>query len=121
MTEQSVPTHEVIETGYVARPARHRPPLSVAVIEQLCTHDIVTERYRPGTALPSADSLCDTFRVSRTVIREAITSLAEKGLVAPRQGWGTIVLDPSHWSLLDPMVLDALFQRLPTDWSTLTT
>ena len=110
MTEQSVPTDEVIETGYVARPARHRPPLSVAVIEQL-THDIVTERYRPGTALPSADSLCDTFRVSRTVVREAITSLAEKGLVAARQGWGTIVLDPSHWSLLDPMVLDALFRR----------
>jgi GntR family transcriptional regulator, galactonate operon transcriptional repressor len=110
MTEQSVPTDEVIESGYVARPTRHRPPLSVAVIEQL-THDIVTERYRPGTALPSADSLCDTFRVSRTVIREATTSLAEKGLVAARQGWGTIVLDPSHWSLLDPMVLDALFQR----------
>ena len=110
MTEQSVPTDEVIETGYVARPARHRPPLSVAVIEQL-THDIVTERYRPGTALPSADSLCDTFRVSRTVIREAITSLAGKGLVAARQGWGTIVLDPSHWSLLDPMVLDALFRH----------
>jgi GntR family transcriptional regulator, galactonate operon transcriptional repressor len=110
MTEQSVPTDEVIERGHVARPTRHRPALSVAVIEQL-THDIVTERYRPGTALPSAESLCDTFRVSRTVIREAITSLAEKGLVAARQGWGTIVLDPSHWSLLDPMVLDALFRR----------
>ena len=110
MTEQRVPTDEVIEKGHVARPTRHRPALSVAVIEQL-THDIVTERYRPGTALPSADSLCDTFRVSRTVIREATTSLAEKGLVAARQGWGTIVLDPSHWSLLDPMVLDALFRR----------
>jgi DNA-binding FadR family transcriptional regulator len=110
MTEQSVPTDEVIERGYVARPTRHRPTLSVAVIRQL-THDIVTERYHPGTALPSADSLCDTFRVSRTVIREATASLAEKGLVAARQGWGTIVLDPSHWSLLDPMVLDALFQR----------
>ena len=96
------------------------PPLSVAVIEQL-THDIVTERYRPGTALPSADSLCDTFRVSRTVIREAITSLAEKGLVAARQGWGTIVLDPSHWSLLDPMVLDGAVPDAPTDWSTWTT
>jgi GntR family transcriptional regulator, galactonate operon transcriptional repressor len=110
MTEQSVPADEAIERGYVARPTRHRPTLSVAVIRQL-THDIVTERYHPGTALPSADSLCDTFRVSRTVIREATASLAEKGLVVARQGWGTIVLDPSHWSLLDPMVLDALFQR----------
>jgi GntR family transcriptional regulator, galactonate operon transcriptional repressor len=110
MTEQMVPTDEVTESGFVARPTRHRPPLSVAVIEQL-THDIVTERYQPGTALPSAESLCETFSVSRTVIREATTTLAEKGLVAARQGWGTIVLDPSHWSLLDPMVLDALFRR----------
>ena len=110
MTEQIVPTDDVADSGYVTRPTRHRPPLSVAVIEQL-THDIVTERYHPGTALPSAESLCETFRVSRTVIREATTSLAEKGLVAARQGWGTIVLDPSQWSLLDPMVLDALFQR----------
>ena len=49
--------------------------------------------------------------MSRTVIREATTSLAEKGLVAARQGWGTIVLDPSQWSLLDPMVLDTLLRR----------
>jgi GntR family transcriptional regulator, galactonate operon transcriptional repressor len=111
MTEQIAPTDALAaETGYVARPTRHRPPLSAAVIEQL-THDIVTERYQPGTALPSAESLCETFRVSRTVVREATTSLADKGLVAARQGWGTIVLDPSHWSLLDPLVLDALFQR----------
>ena len=61
MTEQIVPTDDVTESGYVSRPTRHRPPLSVAVVEQL-THDIVTERYQPGTALPSAESLCETFR-----------------------------------------------------------
>jgi GntR family transcriptional regulator, galactonate operon transcriptional repressor len=49
--------------------------------------------------------------VSRTVIREAITALAEKGLVAARQGWGTVVLDRESWRLLDPLVLEALFQR----------
>lgn len=49
--------------------------------------------------------------MSRTVIREATTTLAEKGLVATRQGWGTVVLDQDQWSLLDPLILDALFQR----------
>ncbi|CAM5261881.1 FadR family transcriptional regulator OS=Streptomyces tendae OX=1932 GN=GUR47_06660 PE=4 SV=1 [Streptomyces tendae] len=28
-----------------------------------------------------------------------------------RQGWGTVVLGQDQWSLLDPLVLDALFQR----------
>ena len=58
MTEQIVPTDDTTDSGYVT-PPRHRPPLSVAVVEQL-THDIVTERYQPGTALPSAESLCET-------------------------------------------------------------
>jgi DNA-binding FadR family transcriptional regulator len=97
-------------SGTVERPVRNRPALAVAVIETL-TRDIVTEKYPPGTALPASSALCEMFSVSRTVIREALTSLAEKGLVAARQGWGTIVLDQSHWSLLDPMILDGLFQR----------
>ena len=96
--------------GAVVKPVRRRPALAVAVVETL-TRDIVTEKYPPGTALPPSSALCEIFAVSRTVIREALTSLAEKGLVAARQGWGTIVLDMSHWSLLDPMILDGLFQR----------
>jgi DNA-binding FadR family transcriptional regulator len=96
--------------GAVVKPVRRRPALAVAVVEAL-TRDIVTEKYPPGTALPPSSTLCEMFAVSRTVIREALTSLAEKGLVATRQGWGTIVLDMSHWSLLDPKILDGLFQR----------
>ncbi|MGI5191932.1 FadR/GntR family transcriptional regulator [Promicromonospora sp. CA-289599] len=89
---------------------RNRPALAEAVIRAL-VHDVVTEKYAPGTALPSAAVLCETFTVSRTVIREALTALAEKGLVAVRQGWGTVVLDRESWSLLDTMVLEAIFQR----------
>lgn len=89
---------------------RNRPALAEAVIRTL-VQDVVTEKYAPGTALPSAAVLCETFTVSRTVIREALTALAEKGLVAARQGWGTVVLDRESWSLLDTMVLEAIFQR----------
>ncbi|WP_241562227.1 FadR/GntR family transcriptional regulator [Streptomyces hoynatensis] len=75
------------------------------------TTAIVTEEYPAGTALPPAGTLCEMYQVSRTVVREATTALAEKGLVAARQGLGTIVLDQSQWDLLDPQILDALFQR----------
>ncbi|AWW41808.1 FadR family transcriptional regulator [Streptomyces cadmiisoli] len=94
----------------MARPQRRRPPLAEAVVQSLTTA-IVLGEYPPGTALPSAGELCDRYEVSRTVIREVTTTLAEKGLVATRQGWGTVVLDQEQWSLLDPLILDALFQR----------
>lgn len=94
----------------VPLPHRHRPPLSEAVIRSLVT-EIVVGTYPPGSPLPTAGVLGEHYQVSRTVIREATTSLTEKGLVATRQGWGTVVLDEGQWSLLDPMVLDALFQR----------
>jgi DNA-binding FadR family transcriptional regulator len=94
----------------VPRPTRNRPPLAAAVVQSL-VRAIVVGEYVPGTALPPAGALCDQYQVSRTVIREATTALVEKGLVASRQGWGTVVLDQDQWSLLDPLVLDALFQR----------
>ena len=72
---------------------------------------IVTEAYAAGSALPPESVLCDMYEVSRTVVREATTALAEKGLVVSHQGRGTIVQETRHWNLLDPMVLGALFQR----------
>ena len=44
--------------------------------------------------------------VSRTVIREAVKSLAAKGLVESRPKRGTIVRSPKSWNFLDPEVLD---------------
>ncbi len=96
--------------AFSPRNTRRRPRLAVAVVEDLVTA-IVTEVYPAGSALPPENVLCDMFEVSRTVIREATTAMTEKGLVVSQQGRGTIVQDSSHWSLLDPMVLSALFQR----------
>ena len=61
---------------------------------------------RPGTALPTEPVLCETFGVSRTVIRETLKVLEEKGLVRVKQGQGTTVTSPEEWDLLDPVVLD---------------
>ncbi|ESQ78907.1 FadR/GntR family transcriptional regulator [Asticcacaulis sp. YBE204] len=95
---------------FSARQTRRRPRLAVAVVEDLVTA-IVTEVYAAGSALPPENILCDMFEVSRTVVREATTALTEKGLVVSQQGRGTIVQAQTHWNLLDPMVLGALFQR----------
>ena len=102
--------NDLTALAFSARNARRRPRLAVAVVEDLVTA-IVTEVYPAGSALPPENVLCDMFEVSRTVIREATTAMTEKGLVVSQQGRGTIVQESTHWSLLDPMVLGALFQR----------
>jgi GntR family transcriptional regulator, transcriptional repressor for pyruvate dehydrogenase complex len=60
------------------------------VVEQLETL-IVEGHLIPGDRLPAERELCDQFEVSRTVIREAVKSLQEKGLVEIRPGVGTFV------------------------------
>ena len=45
--------------------------------------------------MPSEQALCDTFSVSRTVVREAVKMLQEKGLVRVRRGSGTTVTPPA--------------------------
>lgn len=105
------------ETGNVAAPGMpdaaafaKRGRLADAVIEHLTTA-IVTGAYPEGKALPTETALCDMYKVSRTVIREVSTTLAEKGLIVSQQGRGTIVQEQSKWNLLDATVLSALFRR----------
>ena len=84
------------------RPAR----LGTAVVDALLDR-IVAGELEPGTLLPNEPRLCEAFGVSRTVIREAIKILEQKGLVRAKQGQGTRVAMPDEWNLLDPMVLEA--------------
>ena len=44
-----------------------------------------------GQRLPTEARLCETFRVSRPVVREALARLREDGLVVSRQGSGSYV------------------------------
>lgn len=48
----------------------------------------------PGEKLPSEAQLIERFKVSRTVVREAIAHLREEGLVDPRRGAGVFVVEP---------------------------
>jgi len=68
------------------------PSLSDKVAEQL-TEAIVTRKIKTGERLPSERDLGDKFKVSRTVIREAVRSLAARGLVRVTSGRGVEVSD----------------------------
>nr|WP_245694882.1 FadR/GntR family transcriptional regulator [Streptomyces antibioticus] len=68
---------------------------------------IVGGAYPPDSALPIEPVLCEEFGVSRTVVRESVKVLEEKGLVRAAPGRGTRVREPQDWNLLDPVVLEA--------------
>ncbi len=54
---------------------------------------ITNGTYRPGSQLPTEAELCEMLGVSRTVVREALRSLEDEGLVIRRHGVGTFVRD----------------------------
>jgi GntR family transcriptional repressor for pyruvate dehydrogenase complex len=73
---------------------------------------IISGRLTPGDRLPAERELGERFGVSRTVIREAIRSLQEKGLVEIRPGVGTFIYngmsDIMRQSLERMMLIDRL-------------
>ncbi len=84
--------------------------IGVRVLEEL-VEMIVTGAVAVGEFLPPEQALCDEFGVSRTVIRECIKRIQEKGLVVVAQGRGTQVRHFNDWNVLDPDVFDALVRH----------
>lgn len=62
------------------------------VVERI-KQQILAGTLRSGDQLPNERSLGERFGVSRTVIREAMKTLIENGLVEVRRGQGTFVVD----------------------------
>lgn len=54
---------------------------------------ILNGELRSGDRLPTERELSEQFQASRTAVREAMKSLAQKGLIDMRPGRGTIVID----------------------------
>ena len=70
-------------------------------------NQIVSGQVAPGSVITS-DVLEAQFGVSRTVVREALKVLHDKGLTRARTKTGTIVLERHEWNLLDPDVISWL-------------
>ena len=82
------------------------------VVEEIGSR-IVRGVYKPADVLPIEGELGRTLGASRSVVREAVKSLAAKGLVVSRTRTGTRVLAPTHWNLLDLDVLGWRYAAMP--------
>lgn len=95
----------------IAEPWPRRPRrLATAVVDELVDR-LVSAEIGAGAALPTEPVLCQTFGVSRTVIREAVKSLEGMRLVTVQQGQGTRVRPLADWDLLNPLVLAAVIRH----------
>src|SRR5262245_7612440 len=66
-------------------------PRYVKVREEL-RRRIARGEFGVGTYLPTESELCETFGASRHTVREALRGLVERGLIARRQGAGSVVV-----------------------------
>ena len=95
-----IQAHTVRERGAPWRPAR----FAAVVVEELA-RQIISGALAGDDVLPTEPALCEQFGFSRTVIREGLKLLEERGLVRIEQGRGTTVQPRDAWNLLDPVVL----------------
>jgi GntR family transcriptional repressor for pyruvate dehydrogenase complex len=72
------------------------------IIEQI--QALIAEgQLKPGDQLPPERVLADTFRVSRTSVREALRALELSGYIEGRQGGGTFVRAATTSELIQPL------------------
>ena len=72
-------------------------PGPVPLYQQLASQlrrEILAGVYRPGDRLPSEETLCATFGVSRITVRAALDQLVDAGLLWRQRGKGTFVSAP---------------------------
>ena len=75
------------------------------MVTQALAVDILSGRFPPGEVLPVEDELLRRFGVSRTALREALKTLAAKGMILPKARVGTRVLAQSEWHMFDPDII----------------
>lgn len=89
MTEApQVSEHDVLREDV---PERRRDSLSSSIVRELAER-IDSGELHPGDRLPTERELMEQYGVSRTVIREALSSLRSSGRIDTQQGRGAFVL-----------------------------
>jgi GntR family transcriptional regulator len=62
-------------------------------LENLLREKINSGAFSPGDRLPTESELIHQYGVSRITVRQALTALAEEGLIERRQGRGTFIAE----------------------------
>lgn len=75
------------------------------LVTSTLARQILSGDLAPGDRLPTEAELSESLGVSRTALREAIRTLAGKGLVESRTRSGTVVQAEEVWNHLDPELL----------------
>lgn len=102
-----------VATSATGRSVPSHPPtqnLTTSIVNDLGIA-IVTGKYSDQNPFPVEGELCKQYRVSRSVLREAVKMLTAKGLLKARPRQGTWVQREERWNLLDPDVLRWMLER----------
>jgi len=86
----------------------YTPIQSSKVFEQIAEQiekRILSGELQSGDRLPTERELSEQFHASRTAVREAMKTLAQRGLVDMRPGRGTIVIDGTSQAMRHSMGL----------------
>ena len=60
----------------------------------LLKDQILKKKWLPGEQIPGEQDLCDKYKVSRTVVRQALRELELEGVINRRKGKGTFISEP---------------------------
>ena len=76
---------------------------------------IVSGGYPVGSILPGDAELAQRFKVSRTVLRETMKTLAAKGMVVAKARVGTRVTEKNLWNMFDSEIIAWHFDNGATE------
>lgn len=82
-----------------------RPRSAHDLVAHAIGRAILQGEYQVGSILPGDAELTESFGVSRTALREALKTLAAKGLIESKTRVGTRVLGEKRWNMFDPDIL----------------
>lgn len=88
----------------VSQGLRGNVKLSDRIVQEF-EERIVSGELAPGERLPTESELCELLDVSRSVVRDAVRTLAARGLLEVRQGRGMIVTSPDDNAYSEALTL----------------
>ncbi len=81
-------------------------------VADLLEQQILEGYYEEDNKLPSEQALAEQFSVSRTVIRESLKLLNERGLIVARNGMGSFVTKPDPSNLAQVIYRMVVMDRI---------